>query len=146
MKNIQKLSKIFFDTSALLSGLNSPSGASGIIISFFKLKKIILIISPEVILETERVIKNKFPLLEIPFFDFLTSRPIITQKVTLKEIKSARAIVNSEDTPILAGAIKSRADFLITLDKKFYIEVKNKTKIKILFPSEFLRKFRKSDL
>jgi predicted nucleic acid-binding protein len=72
----------------------------------------------------------------------LASGPIITSKVTLKEMESAKNIVNSEDAPILAGAIKSKAEFLITLDKKFYLEVKNKTKIKVLFPSEFLGKFK----
>jgi predicted nucleic acid-binding protein len=70
MKNIRKLPKVFLDTSALLSGLNSPLGASGIIISLFKLKRIIIIISPEVILEAKKVIKNKFPLLKIQFLDF----------------------------------------------------------------------------
>ena len=39
----------------------------------------------------------------------------------LKEIKSAYNIINSEDTPILAGAIKAKVNFLITLDKKFQV-------------------------
>ncbi len=39
------------------------------------LKKIIVVISPEVIYEAKRVIKNKFSLLEIPFLDFLTNQP-----------------------------------------------------------------------
>jgi predicted nucleic acid-binding protein len=44
---------------------------------------------------------------------------MITKKLTAKEIKSAYRIINSEDAPILAGAIKGKVDFLITLDKKF---------------------------
>ncbi|MEK7104379.1 MAG: putative toxin-antitoxin system toxin component, PIN family [Patescibacteria group bacterium] len=143
MKNTPKLFKIFLDTSVLLSGLNSPFGASGFIISIFKLNKIIVFISPEVIFEAEKVIKNKFPLLKIPFVDFLTSHPVITQKLTLNEIKSAYKIINSEDAPILAGAIKAKVDFLVTLDKKFQELAKNKVKLKILPPGQFLEKYRK---
>ena len=142
MKNTQKLFKVFLDTSALLSGLNSPFGASGFMISLFKLKKIIIVISPEVISEAERIIKDKFPLLKISFLDFLASQPRITQKLSPKEIKSAYKIINSEDTPILAGAIKAKVDFLVTLDKRFQNLAKNKVKLKILSPGEFLEKYR----
>lgn len=61
-----KVYRVFLDTSALLSGLNSPQGASGVIISLFRLRKIEVAISPEVIVEAERVTKNKFPDLETP--------------------------------------------------------------------------------
>ena len=86
MKSTQKSFRVFLDTSALLSGLNSPFGASGFIISLFKLKKIIIVISSEIISEAEKAIKNKFPLLKILFLDFLANQPIITQKLTPKEI------------------------------------------------------------
>jgi predicted nucleic acid-binding protein len=119
MKGTQKLFKVFLDTSVLLSGLNSPFGASGFIISLFKLKKIIIVISPEVILEAEKVIRDKFPLLEIPLFDFLTNKPLITRRLAQKEIKSAYNIMNSEDAPILGGAIKAKIDFLILWIKNF---------------------------
>ncbi|MBU3965221.1 putative toxin-antitoxin system toxin component, PIN family [Patescibacteria group bacterium] len=142
MKNTQKLFKVFLDTSVLLSGLNSPFGASAFIITLFKLKKIIIVISPEVIFEAERAIKTKFPLLEITFFDFLTIKPLITPRLTPKEIKSAYNIINSEDTPILAGAIKAKVNFLITLDKKFQVLVKDKVRFEVLSPAEFLRNFR----
>jgi len=144
MKSIQKLFKVFLDTSVLLSSLNSSFGASGFIISLFKLNKIITVISPEVISEAEKAIKNKFPLLKIPFLDFLASQPIITQKLTPKEVKSTYKIINSEDTPILAGAIKGKVDFLVTLDKKFQELAKNKVRFKILSPGKFLEEYRKS--
>ncbi len=143
MKNIQKVYKVFLDTSVLLSGLNSPFGASGFIISLFKLKKIIIVISPEVIFEAEKAIKNKFPLLNVSFIDFLVSRPIRTQKLTSKEIQSVYQIINSEDAPILAGAIKGKVDVLITLDKKFQELAQNKVTLKIFSPGKFLEEYRK---
>jgi putative PIN family toxin of toxin-antitoxin system len=147
MKNTQKLSRVFLDTSVLLSGLNSPFGASAFILSLFKLKELIIVISPEVILEAEKVIETKFPLLKIPFLDFLSSRPTITKKLTAKEIKSAYKIINSEDAPILAGAIKGKVDFLITLDKNFLKLIKPFEKrigFKILTPKEFLEFLRRN--
>jgi putative PIN family toxin of toxin-antitoxin system len=137
MKNTQKLSKVFLDTSVLLSGLNSPFGASAFILSLFKLKKLIIVVSPEVILEAEKVIETKFLLLKIPFLDLLSSGPMITKKLKAKEIKSAYKIIDSEDAPILAGAMKGKVDFLITLDKKFLKTIKpfeKKIGFKVLTP------------
>lgn len=143
MKSTQKSFRVFLDTSTLLSGLNSPLGASGFIISLFKLKKIVVVISPEVIFEAEKAIKDKFPLLKISLLDFLASQPVITQKLTQKEIISVYKIIDSEDAPILAGAIKAKVGSLITLDKKFRELARNKVKLKILSPGEFLEEYRK---
>lgn len=142
MKNIQKPFRIFLDTSVLLSGLNSPIGASGFIISLFKLKKIKIIISEEVITESETAIEKKFPLLKTAFFDFLANKPEVTKKITSEEIKSAYKVINYSDAPILAGAIKARADFLITLDKDFRKLAEGKVNFAILYPGEFLQKYR----
>ena len=142
MKNTPKSPKLFFDTSALLSGLNSPLGASGFIISLFKLKKVVIVISPEVILEAEKTIQEKFPLLRDALINFLLNKPVITKKLTPKELLLAYKLIRSEDTPILAGALKAKTDYLITLDKKFQRLAQNRTGFKILLPGEFLKIFR----
>lgn len=143
MKNIRKPFKIFLDTSVLLSGLNSPFGASGFILSLFKLKRIEVIISQEVITEAERVIKTKFLLLRTSFVDFLLSNPIIIEKLSVSDIRMAYKTLDTEDSPILAGAIKCKADILITLDKKFQKLAKDKIELKVLSPKEFLDLYRK---
>ncbi len=139
MKNTQKRFKIFLDTSVLLSGLNSPLGASGFIISLFKLQRVIIVISPEVIVEAERAIKSKFPLLKTPLLDLIASNPSVIKSVSKKELESAHKIIDSEDTPIFAGALKSKVDFLITLDKRFQKLVKDNAKFGVLSPGEFLK-------
>lgn len=144
MKNTPKLPRIFLDTSALLSGLNSPSGASGLIISLFKLGKVILIISPEVILEVERNIENKFPHLKIPFLDLISHHPSTTLQITPEELAYSFQLLPTEDAPIVAGGIKAKADYLITLDKKFKNQARDKVKLIILLPGEFVQKYRKS--
>ena len=136
------MKRIFLDTSALLSGLNSPSGASGLIISLFKLKKIELILSPEVLREAERIIPTKFPLLRDSLIELLMHKPIITKKLTKKQLQSAYAIIDSEDAPILKGAMQEDVDVLVTLDKRFQKLAHSRVTLPILLPGEFIRAFR----
>lgn len=143
MKNTLKSPKVFLDTSVILSGLNSSTGASAAIMSLFKLGRIELVISYEVIEEVERGIGTKFPLLRMGFLDFLLSRPKIISKITAKELKAALQILGTEDTPILCGATKAKAEYLLTLDKRFQKAVSGKVKMEVLSPGEFLEQYRK---
>ncbi|TSC56843.1 MAG: PilT protein domain-containing protein [Parcubacteria group bacterium Greene0714_21] len=142
MKSTPKLFSVFLDTSVLLSGLNSQFGASGIILSLFKLGKIKSCISPEVLEETDRVIQTKLPLLVNPFLSFLMSKPMITARVTQKEMQSAYKILQTEDSPILAGFLKSRAHYLLTLDKKFQKLTRERIEGQVITPGEFLELYR----
>ncbi len=53
--------RVFVDTSALLAGLNSPTGAAGVVLAACFTGHAIPIISPQIIEEAERNIKKKFP-------------------------------------------------------------------------------------
>lgn len=142
MKSTQRAFRVFLDTSVLLSGLNSPQGASGFIISLFKLNKVKIVISPEVIAEAEEAIKSKFSLLKTQYLDFFTHKPKVTENLKNSELKDCYKIISTDDAPILAGAIKANADYLITLDKKFQKLAKDKTKINIVSSGEFLKIYR----
>ena len=145
MKNTRRLYRVFFDTSVLLSGLNSPQGASGVILSLFKLKRIVPAVSPEVLVEAERVMRIKFSYLATPFLDFLSSNPMVSHKLSAKDIQRAYRLVPSEDAPIFAGALKSKADFLVTLDKSFEKLAQGKAGIKTMSPGVSLRFYKLSD-
>ena len=142
MKNTRRLFRVFFDTSALLSGLNSPQGASGVILSLFKLRRILLIVSTEVLQESERVMRVKFPYLATPFLDFLASQPAFSPKLSITDIQNAYRLIPSEDAPIFAGAVKAKADFLITLDKAFEKLAQRKSGVKMMNPGDFLHFYR----
>ncbi len=139
--------KILLDTSVLLSGLNSPFGASGLIISLFQVGAIKIIISSHILNEANVVIEKKFPLLKEKLINFLLYKPTTLQKITKKELQQAFAIIQTEDAPILAVAIKSRADLLITLDKRFERLVKEKKRsityqFQIMSPGEFINYYK----
>jgi putative PIN family toxin of toxin-antitoxin system len=139
--------KVFTDTSVLISGLKSPFGASSFILILFKLKQIELIISKTVVEEAKNVIKNKFPDLKNKFVNFLfIDKPKIIKEASKNEVLKIFKIIKTEDAPILADALNSKADFLITLDKRFINIAKNyfEDKINILLPKDFVCIYRKT--
>ena len=134
---------LFLDSSVLISALNSPIGASAKILNLAKEQKITLIISPYIIDETKRVIQKKLPKLKAPLIELEKENLLkISKDPNIPKVKSALKIIKDpKDAPILAAAIKSKATFLITLDKKDFIDDKNvakKSKLKILTPGDFI--------
>ncbi len=137
--------KVFLDTSALLSGLNSPTGAAGVILAACFSKNLIPIISPQVIEEAERNIPTKFPKLINSWQSFLMIPPLVTSKPTLKEIERAYKILPTSDASILASAIKVKPDILITWDVKDFLreDVKKVVPFPILLPGDFIEAYLK---
>ena len=95
--------------------------------------------------EVQRNIQLKFPLLQINFLNFIISQPKIIKQPNLKEIRNAYKLILTNDAPILAAAIKSKPEFLITWDKKHFLkkEVVSNTSFVICTPKEFLQKYWK---
>ena len=137
--------KIFLDSSALISGLNSPTGGAGIIISAFLAGEFFVYISEQVIEEVQRNIQFKFPTLKEQFLNFLLARPEIVKQPSLKEIAEAYKLIRTSDAPILATAIKSKPDFLITWDKKHFLkkEILLNFSFIVCTPRQFLQKYWK---
>lgn len=137
--------KLFLDSSALISGLNSPTGAAGLIISAFLAGEFFIFISNQVIEEVQRNIQIKFPLLQERFLNFLLAKPKIAKQPSLEEIRKAYKLIHSEDAPILASALKSKPNFLITWDKKHFLkkEIILSAPFTICTPQEFIQKYWK---
>src|SRR3990167_10156052 len=89
VNQMRKKYKILLDTSALLSGLNSPNGASALILSLFQIGNIEVIISAHIVIEARAVIKRKFPLLKDSFTNFLLHSPRNIKKFSNAEIHRA---------------------------------------------------------
>ncbi|MBI2263441.1 putative toxin-antitoxin system toxin component, PIN family [Candidatus Berkelbacteria bacterium] len=136
--------KIFLDTSALLSGLNSPLGGAGIILNLFKEGELEIIVSEFVLEETRRALQEKFFKLQKPFEDFLNLKPKILPDPTIEEVKKAAKIIDKKDAPILAAALSVNPDFLVTLDRQHFLtpEVIRFTPFAIGTPGDFLAGLR----
>lgn len=81
--------KVFLDTSAILAGLNSPSGAAGVILAACFSNQINALISPQVIEEAERNIPLKFSMLTTAWQSFLLIPPEVTAEPSLKQVQAA---------------------------------------------------------
>lgn len=137
---MEKRLRVFLDTSALLSGLNSPTGAAGVTLAACFANNFIPVISPQVIEESERNIARKFPKLDVPFQSFLLLPPEITPDPTLEQIRRAYQILPTSDAPILAAALRARPDVFVTWDVHdfFRKDVRDRTPFPILLPGDFV--------
>lgn len=140
---MQRKLRVFLDTSALLSGLNSPTGAAGVILAACFAGKIMPIISRQVIEESERNIAHKFPKLKPSWQSFLLIPPEITQDPTLSQIRKAYKILPTSDAPILATALKARPDTFVTWDVHDLLndQVRASVPFPVLLPGDFLNQF-----
>lgn len=132
---------VFLDTSALLSGLASPNGGSGIILeagaeSLFKLVVTDLIIEEgfrqakrlkiKELLLKQLVVDGVINVIEAPDDEFINRYAYLTS--------------DPDDAHVLAGAIMARANVIVSLDKKHILTPRIKIALKpmkILSPKQF---------
>lgn len=143
MEKNPKRFKVFLDSNVIISGLFSDKGPPRIILDLLCLGLPVLAgaTGQYNIIEIERNIMNKMP-------DVLTVYKKYLQLLNLKIIPlpSSRDInklfghASDKDIPVLASAITSNADFLVTGDKKDFAKIiaKGKYSFRILSPAEFL--------
>ena len=140
---MQKRLRVFLDTSALLAGFNSPTGAAGVIVAACFSKDIVAIISPQIIEEAERNIMSKFPRLADTWRSFLLIPPHVTKKPSLRQVQAAYELLPTSDAPILASAIEDSPDALVTWNTKHFLRpsVAVAVHFPILVPGDFLEHF-----
>lgn len=148
-KNIMpETPRIFLDTSVLIAALFSSKGASAEILKLARAEKIQVYISQYVIDETRKTLQLKGAQL-LPVFDRILEIKTFSllPKPPKKQINLVKFIIkDSKDVPILALAMHKKADYLVTLDRKDFIDdqqVAKKSKLKIVTPGSFVKLFRK---
>src|SRR3989338_1870068 len=137
--------KVFLDTSAILAGLNSPTGAAGTILAACFDGKILPVISMQIIEEAERNIPAKFPKIAPAWKSFLLIPPKLTPDPAKEEIQTAYRILPTDDAPILMAALKFKPDAFVTWNTRHFYraEVQRIAAFPIVTPGEFLKLFAK---
>lgn len=132
--------KVFFDASVIFSACQSPNGGSRMLIELVKSGHIIGITSQTVVEEVERN-ADKFSV-SLSVGNFIKSNNFfVRNKISLEEIKPYQDLIEKKDAHVVAGAVLTACDFLVTLDKKHLDNLKVKSFIsqtKIVSPKEFL--------
>jgi len=140
--------KIFLDSNVILSGIFSNKGSPRIILDILCLDFPFIVgaTGKYNIIEIERNLKRKMPK-AFPLYQkyFPNLNLEVISLPSKKEIEAYLGYASDKDVPVLVSAVKGKADFLITGDKKDFSELKKHTdlELKILNPSEFLDIFRR---
>lgn len=139
--------KIFLDSSVIVAAVLSPSGGSFHLFQEAQLKRIKIYLSSLVSTEVVRVLQRKYPDKLSTFYRLITDTPInFIKDPSQKSVAALLKFINPDDAPILASALKSQAQFLITLDRKHFLTKtirQTKLLIKICTPKEFIQKYWK---
>lgn len=137
-----KISKVFIDSSVLIAAAISPTGSARDLIKKSLRSELKIIVSDLVLEETERNLTNKAPkaLPALRFFLEILNPEIVSPNKSL--ILKAAKIIDVKDVPIVAGAISSKADYLVSFDRKHLLqykrEIKKSFKITVVTPDEIL--------
>lgn len=135
---------IFADSSVIIAGVGSTTGASRAVLILAELGFFKLAISPQVIEESQRNIAKKLPAFMPVFSDFLARiKPEVTPDPSVEECDRWMTIIESKDAPIIAAAISAKVNRLLTLNTKdFTAEVAARTGLIIQTPGDFIQDIR----
>lgn len=111
--------RVFLDTNVLVSGMVFAGNERKLLEAIID-GKLELVLSGDVVEETNEVLRRKFPRQVVLFPLFL--RLVKHEEISKRAYKSsekryAGLIGDKADAPILAAAVVSKADYLVTGDK-----------------------------
>lgn len=137
--------RVFVDASVLFSACYSASGASRELIRLSIQGQVALLISDLVQEEARRNLNAKAPQ-ALPLLDqLLGTVPFETVVPDRQEVAAACAYTELKDAPIVAAAVKAKADYLVSLDRAHLVDVPKVAegaRIPVLVPGELLRIIR----
>lgn len=142
------MKKVFIDSSVLIAACGSEFGASALVLQYAKEGRIKLFLSIEVIMEAKKNVLLKMGKINVQRLAFfLTTVPYtIARPLKKRDIQKCSQWINAKDVPVLTAAMKTQSDFLLTLDKKHFLQptVINFAKnLRIVIPGEFIKFFKK---
>jgi putative PIN family toxin of toxin-antitoxin system len=138
---VKRAVRVFLDSNVILSGLLSDRGAPRIILDILSLNLSFIagITGRYNIIEIERNLRAKLPEAIPVYKEYVAKLNLrIIPVPALEEVKKYTGATSPKDVPVLVSAIKSKADYLITGDKKDFGKLKGDYPFKVTSPSEFL--------
>jgi predicted nucleic acid-binding protein len=115
---------LFFDSSALFAGVISASGASRALLLLAEAGVLTITVSAQVLAETERAVARKVPRALLDLRSALRSTGLrLVQDPTAGDVEADRGILRHEaDVPILVAAMKAGVDYLVTLNRRHFLD------------------------
>ena len=131
----------FLDTNVLFSGLHG-SGPPSLILNWHASGAITAVISRLVLAELVRTLRNKQPHLLPSLEAFLRNAPPeMCSDPTITEVEQAERCISPNDAPILAAALRSGADCIVSGNTRHFTpDVARRTGIEIFTPAQYVAK------
>jgi predicted nucleic acid-binding protein len=135
--------RIFLDSSVLIAGVISSTGAARVLMVMSEMGEIELLVSEYVIVETERTLARKVPHALPEFRQAIKDANIkIVHDPSSKEVQgNLYLITDAEDIPILLSAMKAKVDYLATHNRKHFLDdpkVAERSNLRIGSPGDVL--------
>ncbi len=140
---------IFLDSSALIAGIISETGAAHVLLQLGETEDIILIISEMVVNETYRSVARKSPEnFDDVQMEISRARIQIVPDPSDEEIRANLYLIDDpDDVPILLAAMIAKVDYLATHDHKHFLDdpkVAERSGLKIGTPGDVLAWIREN--
>jgi predicted nucleic acid-binding protein len=142
--------KIFLDVCAWFTAINSPEGGAGRVLSLATDEALLVIVlTPEIFRDTGHNLWKKSTPDAVSRFRQAVESPMIRiiPDPTPEELDPWREITVPKDWNVLAGALKAKADAMITLDEAHLLtrKVQESFPIPVFRPGSFIRWFQSKD-
>ena len=134
---------IFLDSSALIAGAISESGAAHVLLNLGESRDIILTVSELVILESERSVARKSPRNLNDLRKLIKAANLrIVPNPSKEEVEANLYLINDpNDVPMLLAAMKAKVDYLATHNRKHFLDdpkVSERSGLRIGTPGDVL--------
>ena len=144
--------KVFLDANIFFAAAGSPKGGSAFVLDLAKQKKVQAATVAHALVEAERNIQKKLgkKVLDRHYENLLEAKPSIQNidNVPMGMATALEKLLVKKDVPILLGAMISRSDFLVTLDRKDFLDNKKLKDADLSFqmvtPGDFLQAYLKN--
>lgn len=136
--------RIFADANVLIVGAGSPSGASRAVLTLAEIGLFRLVVSRQVLDESERNLRRKLP----------QALPVFARMMAVVELEilpdppvpavwTWAAVIDPDDAPILAAAVAAQVDRLLTLNTRHFTpQVAQASGLVIQTPGDFIQDLR----
>ena len=115
---------LFLDSSALFAGVISPDGAARALLLLAEIELVTVIISEQVVTETERAVARKVPRALNYYREALRSTGLrIVRDPLPEEVEAHRDVVaHQADVPIVVAAMGASVDYLVTFNRRHFVD------------------------
>ena len=138
---------VFLDTSALFAGIWSATGGGRMILKLGEARTIRLLVSPQVLDEIESALRRKAPdMLGLLALLLDRSRVEVVPSPMPETVQDSQALIGHPgDAQVLAAAWAAGADYLVTLDRKHFLDnpaLRGTVPFPVGTPGDFLAWYR----